>query len=204
MISYPSDQPLGYRELEEFVLARLPTDREFAIVAESFSGPLAVRLSARCPTGLRGLVLVASFVANPSWSMLRYLRFMVRSPLFRFALPGFAIRRRLVGPDAPDQLVGEVQASIRTVRPEVMARRVREVLRVDAGESFAAVRVPILYLSGEQDRQVAPRIADELRKARPDMKIASIPAPHLVLQRQPLMAAGQIGRFLAGPRIGWR
>ncbi len=196
VISYPPDQPLGYRELEEFVTAQFPIDREFAIVAESFSGPLAVRLAAQSPEGLRGLVLVASFVASPSWSMLRYLRFLVRSPLFWFALPGFMIRRRLVGPDAPDQLVAEVQTAIRTVRPEVMARRVREVLRVDDGESFAAVRVPILYLLGEQDRQVGARVADELGEARPDMELVSIPAPHLILQCEPLEAAWQVESFL--------
>jgi len=196
VISYPPDQLLGYRELEEFVAAKLPADRDFAIVAESFSGPLAARLAGKCPAGLRGLVLVASFVANPSWGMLRYLQFLVRSPLFRFSLPGFAIRCRLVGPDAPDQLVAEVAAAIRTVRPVVMARRVREVLRVDASESFAAVRVPILYLLGEQDRQVGARVADELGEARPDMEIVSIPAPHLILQCEPLEAARRIGAFL--------
>ncbi len=47
VISYPPDQLLGYRELEEFVAAKLPADRDFAIVAESFSGPLAARLAGK-------------------------------------------------------------------------------------------------------------------------------------------------------------
>ena len=196
VVSYPPDRPLGYRELEEYVAAVLPTDREFAIVAESFSGPIGVRLAARHSQGLRALVLVASFVTNPSPRVLGYLRFLVRSPLFRFGPPRSLIRRRLVGRDAPDDLVSKVVAANRLVSAPVIARRVREVLAVDATEEFKSIGVPTLYLRAEQDRQVAPRVADDLNSMRPEMELVSIPAPHLVLQAEPEAAALAIEHFV--------
>jgi pimeloyl-[acyl-carrier protein] methyl ester esterase len=44
VISYPTDAILDYAALEQFVEAALPRRDPFIIVAESFSGPLAIRL----------------------------------------------------------------------------------------------------------------------------------------------------------------
>src|SRR5690349_12020217 len=65
VLSYPGDRPLGYSELESLARAALPQDRPFVIVAESFSGPIAVAIGASQPAGLRGLILCCSFVRNP-------------------------------------------------------------------------------------------------------------------------------------------
>ena len=45
IISYPLDKPLGYAELTGFAAARLPEGR-FAILGESFSGPVAIEIAA--------------------------------------------------------------------------------------------------------------------------------------------------------------
>ena len=196
VIAYPTTKALGYRELEDLVASKLPTDRAFAIVAESFSGPIGVRLAARHPKGLRGLVLVASFITNPTFRVLRHLRFLVRAPLFRFGPTRSLIRRRLAGPDAPEELVERIVAATHLVSATVIARRVREVLCVDASPDLIEVHAPILYLQGEDDRQIAPKITGVLTKLRPDMEVRGIPAPHLVLQREPARSAEIIRSFL--------
>src|SRR5439155_22620184 len=65
VVKYPPDRALDYAELEALVRATLPTQRSFLLVGESFSGPVAVALAASSPVGLRGLVLVCSFVRSP-------------------------------------------------------------------------------------------------------------------------------------------
>jgi hypothetical protein len=60
VVSYPTNEALGYRALEPFVETSFPKDGPFAILAESFSGPLPLRLAASAPAGFVGVILVAS------------------------------------------------------------------------------------------------------------------------------------------------
>ena len=62
VISYPTNELLGYDALAERIT--IPSE-PFAIVAESFSGPIGITLAARNLTHLRALVLVASFAQSP-------------------------------------------------------------------------------------------------------------------------------------------
>src|SRR5713226_3154653 len=74
IISYPPDRVLGYQQLlGEIRVSPGP----FAIVAESFSGPLAIELASRYANRLCALVLVASFVRNPS-TLAGWLSFLLR------------------------------------------------------------------------------------------------------------------------------
>src|SRR5262245_22389675 len=65
IVRYPSDQPLGYDALEPMVAQHIPAREPYAILGESFSGPLALRLARRQEGDLVGVVLVATFVTNP-------------------------------------------------------------------------------------------------------------------------------------------
>ena len=65
VVPYPPDVPLGYDELEPLVRAALPAQGAFVLLGESFSGPLAIRIAARPPPGLTGLILCVTFASNP-------------------------------------------------------------------------------------------------------------------------------------------
>ena len=65
LIGFPVDTALDYAQLEAWVRARLPVGRPFALLAESFSGPLAVRIGAAPPAGLTAVILCGSFVRSP-------------------------------------------------------------------------------------------------------------------------------------------
>ena len=41
LVSYPPKEKLGYGELSDYVMSRLPKDEEYLLVGESFSGPIA-------------------------------------------------------------------------------------------------------------------------------------------------------------------
>ena len=64
VIAYPTNQALGYDELTQFVADRLPS-QPFVLLGESFSGPIAIRLAAKPPAGLKGLILCGTFGKNP-------------------------------------------------------------------------------------------------------------------------------------------
>ena len=73
VIPFPTDEPLGYAELETLVRQALPADRRFVLLAESFSGPLAIRIGADPPRGLAGVILCGTFAKNP-YPWLRLMR----------------------------------------------------------------------------------------------------------------------------------
>ncbi|MBC7989027.1 MAG: hypothetical protein H7Y19_05525 [Luteimonas sp.] len=49
IIPYPRDRMLGYADLTQLVIAAMPRNEPFLLVAESFSGPIALRVAATRP-----------------------------------------------------------------------------------------------------------------------------------------------------------
>src|SRR5689334_8209434 len=65
IVDYPRDRAMSYAALEEFVREKLPGEVDYFLLAESFSGPIAISVAASSPPHLRGLILCGSFAANP-------------------------------------------------------------------------------------------------------------------------------------------
>jgi pimeloyl-[acyl-carrier protein] methyl ester esterase len=195
VISYPPDRFLGYDALEERVRAELPADEPFALLGESFGGPLALRLAASAPPNLVGLVLSASFHRHPATRAISTLR-LLSLPYFHLPLPAHGVRIVLAGPDAPDELVHEVQAAAASVKGSVMARRAKAALRVDVSGELRTCPVPVLFLGGKHDRLLRSALPIEVRALRADVEIRMLDAPHLVLQRRPEEAMPLVEDFL--------
>ena len=194
-VSFPPDRALGYDELAALVRARLPRGR-FVLLAESFSGPLAVRLAAERPRGLAALVLAATFLHRPLDALLHPIRGLVGARLFGAAMPAPVVRHFMAGPDAPDAIVAEVQRAVAAVRAEVLAHRATEALRVDARGALADVDVPILFLAPTRDRLIRRDAHEDVSALRPDAAVARLDAPHMVLQRAPHASLAVIEEFL--------
>ncbi|CAM3138202.1 Alpha/beta hydrolase family [Janthinobacterium lividum] len=194
-IAYPA-APLDYAALEAFVRERLPRDRPFVVLAESFSGPLGAALRAEPPPGMRALVLCCSFVRNPR-PMLAPLRHLLGLVPFG-AMPGFALRQALLAPCSTPQLQDELAAALAQVPPSVLRQRLRAVLETDASRSFARGTLPVLYLRARHDRLVPHANALQILRLAPDAQLADIAAPHMLLQAAPEAAAVAVTAFLAG------
>jgi pimeloyl-ACP methyl ester carboxylesterase len=195
IVSYPPNQVLAYEELLEFVVRALPDDVPFAILGESFSGPLALMAAARRPRGLVAVVLCASFVRSPVPWYPRVLRGLVARPLFELA-PSFAKRAVLLGSEGTPKLREMLEHALSAVAPEVMAARARAILGVDATPALLGCAVPLLYLQAAADRMVSAASWKLISKHRPDASLEVLPGPHLLLQTHPVEAATAIERFL--------
>ena len=201
VIEYPRDRFLSYEALETLVVPELPLDRPFALLGESFGGPLALRLAHRNPPGLVAVVLAASFHRRPAAPAMTALR-PLSPAFFRLPLPAHAVRLLLGGPDASDALVRDVQQAVASVRGSVMAGRASAALRVDASAALRACPVPLLFLGGKQDRLLRSALPIEVRALRADAEIRMLDAPHLVLQRYPAEAMRLVEEFLLRRRNG--
>jgi pimeloyl-[acyl-carrier protein] methyl ester esterase len=197
-LSFPSQGLLGYDELATLVRPRLPRGK-FVLLAESFSGPLAVRLAAERPRGLAAVILAASFLHRPLDPLLHPVRGLVGARFFGVPMPAPLVRHFLAGTDAPEPLVREVQRAVAAVPSDVLAHRSAEALRVDARGALAGVAVPILFLAPTRDRLVRRDAHEDVLAGRPDAEIALVDGPHMILQRCPHACLARIEEFLARP-----
>jgi pimeloyl-ACP methyl ester carboxylesterase len=195
VIALPAREPLDYPELIRYVTPLLPPSGPFVLLGESFSGPLALFLAASGLPGLRGVILAASFVRNPTF-VPAWLRFLAGAWLFRFT-PAFIQAKALLGGYSTPELRPLLAEAHGAVSPDVMAQRVRSILTVDAAPALRAVRVPLGYIQGTHDHVVPASNLGEIRAARPDVAVYRVGAPHLVLQVQPEAAAAATASFIA-------
>jgi pimeloyl-ACP methyl ester carboxylesterase len=196
VVPLPADRPLGYDEYLEVVRAALPRRGRFALLAESFSGPLAVRLAAERPPGLAALILAATFLHRPLSPWLAPFSSLVGPALFALPLPPLTVRLLLTGLDAPEAVVREIRSATAAVPARVLARRAHEALEVDVRAELAAARVPLLYLGPRHDRLLRTDVVDDVRAARPDAEAVLLDAPHTILQVRPQASLAVIEDFL--------
>jgi len=192
-ISYPSDEYLSHDRLLEYIQEQTKEDKSLVLIAESFSGPLAVRFAAAHPDRVRAIVLCASFIRlpQPPWR-----RRLLAPLLFHLPILTAALRRYLVGPQAPRELVVRLRESLRQSRPSVLLARLRESFRADCTDALAHCRMPLLYLAGSEDRLIPSAVVDPIRAVRPDTIVVTIAGPHMLLQTQPAGCWREIHRFL--------
>jgi len=196
VVSYPGDKLLNYQQLIPRIREVMPWEQSHILVAESFAGPLALQFAAAQPEHVKAIVLVASFVRNPIHPLLEWARFLVKDSWLQKPLPESMLKKFFAGEDCPSGLAGQILEAIRSVRPDVLAHRVRMVLQTDASALLRSCEKPILYLAGTQDKIVGKRGLETIRSIKPDVACVEIDAPHLLLQRKPIEAATAIQRFL--------
>jgi pimeloyl-ACP methyl ester carboxylesterase len=192
---YPRDEFVNYDELLKLVQKILPA-RPFVVVAESFSTPLAVMLAARSPKSLAAVVLCAGFVVSPLGKRSALARALARPIIFRLPPPESALKRFLLAPRASRAETTELKDAIRTVSPDVLARRAQMVLTCDVRPELAQVNVPLLYVQGSRDVVVGKKSFLEIRRVKPAAELAVIDAPHLLLQSEPQASADKIMQFV--------
>ncbi|HET9132190.1 MAG TPA: hypothetical protein VFO86_14640 [Terriglobia bacterium] len=188
VVRYPVDET----SIDAFErIARSKLIAPCIIIAESFSGPIGVRIAS--DPRVRALVLCNSFVTSP---MPLAFRHVAVAAFFSIPLPHFVLRSLLLGSHASPGLVQSAQHAIRRVPPNVLATRVQEVFRTDERPALQALTKPILYLRGSEDFIVSNKCWTDLKAVRPDASIVSIKGPHLLLQTSPRECWDAIAVFL--------
>jgi len=173
----------------------VPTKEPYAILAESFSGPLAIRLAARNPPNLKAVILCATFASNPAPTSL--LRHLISPLLFQIKPPRFFVRKLLLGMKADSSLMEEFLSVIVKVSPKVLSARLKAVMKADERAALKMCRVPILYLMAKRDLLVKRKSLIEMQSIRPEMKVVEIDGPHFLLQREPAKCVEALDAFLS-------
>jgi pimeloyl-[acyl-carrier protein] methyl ester esterase len=191
IISYPKDVALDYEALTALVAEALPRQGSFVLIAESFSGPIAIELAARKPEGLIGLVLCASFAKAPRSRALRWLMTLQRMLPVR-KLPVRAVMPMLMGRWSSPEWRRRVRDAIRGVDAEVMRGRMQAAATVDATARIGDIECPLLYLKASDDRLVKPDNWHAIRDLSSNAVCIEIEGPHFLLQARPQECAAAV------------
>jgi pimeloyl-[acyl-carrier protein] methyl ester esterase len=195
VLPYPKDQPMGYDDLDVLITQSLPQSRPYVLLGESFAGPLALRVAARAPAGLIGLILCVTFARNP-FPALRWAR-----PLAAYlplkSLPRWLRAPLMWGSNDPKQASSQTERAISGVSAAVIRLRIAELMAADETPALALIRVPSLVLRATRDRVISKRATLQISRGIQNAKLAEVDGPHLLLKTRPAECAKIILDFLS-------
>ena len=197
-VVFPLPEKGSYAELTQELRGQLPQG-PFALLAESFSGPLAIALAREMPERVVGIILSNTFVSPPRS---RLFRFLPWSLLLRIPAPGWAIRSLVAGWRSSPELVAAVRIAIRRQPPGVLAARMHAIFTLPRSGPQPVIDVPLLLFTGSEDHLVPPSAAAAgLERVSRSWTRVTLRAPHLLLQTAAAEAWTAIAEFLEANNV---
>jgi pimeloyl-[acyl-carrier protein] methyl ester esterase len=188
----------AYAEQVEEIAAGPSVD----LIAESFSGPVALRIIERARIQVRRLVLVASFAAVPVASPLALAHVLPRALLTSLPRPRWAVAWLLLGGVGDAALIDEAIDVVRALPPSVMASRLALLAGLRAQQLTGGP--PILALHAMRDRLVPASATAVMQRSFPQVSVVPINGPHLLLQAEPAACADAIRSYLGDQALPGR
>ena len=193
IVRYPASVPLSYAELEAVARQMIPPHGPYVLLAESFSGPIAIALAASADARLKGLVLCCTFARNPRPSLTKFRPLLDALPMGW--LPALACSYLLHGSAATTALRAALAQALAPITPAVLRERLKAVLTVDVTAELAAVKVPVLYLRAARDKLVPPSACALILTIQPQTQVVEFDASHALLQVLPARTGAAVRNF---------
>jgi len=194
VVSYPPDRAMTYAEHESHARDQLPTDEDFVLLAESFSGPVGISIAASPPPRLSGIILCGTFASNPIPVFGPFARLVGAVPALRVP-SALSAPWLYAGRGTPELRRAHEQAMSR-VSPSAIQARVAAILAVDYREKLRRIEVPMFYLRAREDRLIPASAGRAIQELRPDCELTEIDAPHFLLQTEPEASVAAVMSFI--------
>ena len=173
---------IGGQSFEEIADALLPELRPlegFVLLGESFSGPIAARLSARLGQKVGLLVL-----CNPRVETRIRIHEGILAPIAASSwMPAWCAAMALSGGDR--SVARAALAEVRSLPKNVLAQRLSAAFSATGGALASYLSPPLLGIVGTGDRLVSPSRSCALLSDVPQGTVAEIDGPHLIVQTRP-------------------
>lgn len=169
--------------------SQLPETPGFSLVAESFSGPVAMALMAHLPDQIGPSVLSTTFARSPLATLTRMSGYVPEQMFSIGALNEFCLDVYA----AEDEDFSETQPLSLNVMEQIdgalLKHRISVLSRVDVSALLPSIEMPILCLHAMRDRIVSESDAQMIQDYLPNVSRVNIDAPHLLLQTRPQQCA---------------
>ena len=190
----PPDRALSLTEHAEWVGNRLPQGKP-VLLAESFSGLVALTLLAEAPSRFQSVIFVGCFAEPPGTLISRLTPLLPKAGTLMRAAPAFLLREYCLGKGATVDQLNRVEARSRRYLPRSTptgSTSSRSDIPSAAGNSPSPVTISSL-----------PPIAWSRHAARNGFKIDSrhatvtkVDGPHFLLETRPAECAGILARIV--------
>jgi len=179
VINYPCNQALSYKELISYVNKQLPKDKEYILLAESFSGPIAHKLARN--EELKAIIFVASFIQPPN-KLLALSKILPISFFIPKQLPDILLKF-LLGPLASKEIYKLVNESLLEVNKHVLSFRLKEMAELPkkSNESISKSN----YIQAISDNLVSQQQAVKIEQVSKESTIYQVEGSHFILQVNP-------------------
>ncbi len=187
IVTYPDLD--SFSEYVDCARNQLPETGSFSLVAESFSGPVAMAIMAQPPVQIGPSVLSSTFARSPLAALTRMSNYVPEQMFSIGALSDFCLDVYEVN----DEDFSETQPLPLNVMEQLdgvlLKHRISVLSRIDVSALLPGIEIPILQLHGTQDRIVSETDALMLQSNLPNVNRIDIDAPHLLLQTHPQQCA---------------
>lgn len=188
-VNLPSKGKQDYVTLALQLHKELPVcknDKKRLLIAESFSGPLAIRLAALRPDEIGGIVLASSFCNAPlKRGIAISVALLPLRPLFLVKPPRSALRHFLIGDDVNDSELEVLRKVMEEIPSSTLSKRVRTIIELMQDDNPDLPDIPVLILQAQNDNLVPWEAQSNLESYYPQAKTHWLEAPHLIFQRRP-------------------
>jgi len=165
-------------------------NENMVLIAESFSGPLALNIASRLGSKVKAVCICASFVSSPVGKIFSFAPWKM---LFSFRPPKFLVKHYLIG-DCDSKSLNSFYLAIQAASASNLAARLRAVFSLRP-DQLPELSIPVLYLEGTEDRLIGPQSVKKFKKKYPHSVIKKIQGPHLLMQTQPDKCLKEIEDF---------
>lgn len=195
----PVSYPEALCEFDEFVRyaeSAIRDGGDTVLVAESFSGPVAVEIMRNPPGNLKAIVLVATFVKTPSPKLLALTKRMP-AVLIR-AFSGIALDWFCLSGGEKGKTARRIKQIVQALAPELIKARLKVLLSLphDLPMVLEKNKLPVLFLKPIRDRLVAEKYFRQIEQHLPSESTVQILGPHFLLQCCPQGCAKAINQFV--------
>lgn len=177
------------------VAEQLPDAQPLILVAESFSGPVALQLLAQLPDRITGAVLSTTFARPPLGLVLSLANKLRLASFVRPSMNEQILRMFCLNGVADLGLIRRIVDVVRPIDQDTVASRLRALVTMDASAVLEQIQQPVLVLSAQSDRVVRKRFSSSLLSRLAHVRHVTLPGPHLLLQAAPERSAREIVAF---------
>jgi len=195
-IEYPTDGDQSLETLSTVAENQIDWNSPQILVAESFSGAIALQLADAYPESVVGLVLGATFCCHPMSRWWRYFPFTLALPVFKLPPPDFALNYFFMEDGSPDTVRQSLRAEVTNCPATTTINRIEAALDLEEIDCPTCANTPTLILQAENDELVDWNAQQRLERHLSHAEVHWLEAPHLIFQTRPKICAELIHDFI--------
>lgn len=198
IIKYPLDRLLSFEETVQCAKNQIESNQEDVIVlAESFSGPVAIALVGSGQLKAKCLILCSTFAKSPRPVLLKVLSYLPLEVLIRLPFPRVVFKHVILGGEEATDLFLAMWQRVKALVPaKVLVHRLKVISQVDVRGWLPKLTIPCFYIQATSDRSVPASSLFDFIEAVSDLRVKRIWGPHFILQAQPQASLSAIENFV--------